>query len=93
MCFVDNENKLGEGAFGLVLKGKVEGMSDVVAVKTMKPRCEVDQFKGFMSELKIMMYIGRHPNVVALVGAHTDKIKESKIKKGRIKIMKLLYYY
>ncbi|XP_021946144.2 fibroblast growth factor receptor 2 [Folsomia candida] len=73
---IDNENKLGEGAFGLVLKGKVEGMSDVVAVKTMKPRCEVDQFKGFMSELKIMMYIGRHPNVVALVGAHTDKIKE-----------------
>ncbi|XP_035702908.1 uncharacterized protein LOC118434171 isoform X2 [Folsomia candida] len=73
---IDRENKLGEGEFGLVVKGKVEGIPEVVAVKTIKPRCEVNQFKGFMSELKIMIYIGKHPFVVGLIGAHTDKIKE-----------------
>lgn len=61
-----------------MVKGKVEGIPEVVAVKTIKPRCEVNQFKGFMSELKIMIYIGKHPFVVGLIGAHTDKIKESK---------------
>ncbi|CAL8090050.1 unnamed protein product [Orchesella dallaii] len=73
---IDTENCLGKGAFGTVLKGRVEGISDVVAVKTINNDCEVNRFKGFLSELKIMIYIGRHPNIVSLIGASTEKIKE-----------------
>ncbi|ODN04986.1 Vascular endothelial growth factor receptor 3 [Orchesella cincta] len=73
---IDTENCLGKGAFGTVLKGRVEGISDVVAVKTVNNDCEVNRFKGFLSELKIMIYIGRHPHIVSLIGASTEKIKE-----------------
>lgn len=75
----DTENILGKGAFGTVLKGRVEGVSSVVAVKTVNSDCEVSRFKGFLSELKIMIYIGKHPNIVSLIGASTEKIQESKL--------------
>lgn len=78
LCAIDSENMLGKGAFGTVLKGRVEGIKDFVAVKTVNSSCEVNQFKGFLSELKIMIFIGKHPNIVSLIGASTEKIKESK---------------
>lgn len=69
---------LGSGAFGTVLKGTLEGYDNFVAIKTVNPRCEVTHFKGFLSELKILMYIGKHPYIVGLIGAYIEKIKESK---------------
>jgi hypothetical protein len=39
---------------------------------------EVTYFKTLLSEVKIMAYIGKHPNIVTLVGACTQNIRKSK---------------
>ncbi|XP_031550328.1 uncharacterized protein LOC116287775 isoform X2 [Actinia tenebrosa] len=61
--------KIGEGQFGIVLKGTLttsEGPVKV-AIKTIKG---VDRFemKDFMQEMDMMKEIGHHPNVVSLLG-------------------------
>ncbi len=80
MCrFLDEHDILGSGAFGLVLRGKLSGHPEEVAIKTIKPFSAISYFKALLSELKIMVYIGKHENVVTLIGAYTGKIKESKL--------------
>jgi serine/threonine protein kinase len=71
---------LGKGHFGLVLKGvlkdgKQTGRVDV-AVKTIKTKTDVHGLKSLLSELKIMATIGKHQNVVNLVGACTKRIEK-----------------
>ncbi|KAF7643613.1 hypothetical protein LDENG_00236530, partial [Lucifuga dentata] len=64
---------LGSGAFGRVVEATVSGLlhsesTTKVAVKMLKSgsRCE-----SLMSELKVMLHLGRHLNVVNLLGACT----------------------
>lgn len=50
-----------------------------VAVKMVKPNADESHFKALMSELKIMVHLGKHINVVNLVGACTKNLaKKSK---------------
>ncbi|XP_043065334.1 vascular endothelial growth factor receptor 1 isoform X14 [Drosophila ficusphila] len=66
---------LGDGAFGEVYKGEAKGIlagepSTVVAVKTVKGS-DPQSVKALVSELKIMIHLGKHLNVVNLLGACT----------------------
>jgi serine/threonine protein kinase len=72
-CGLDKRILLGSGAFGQVYKGTIDD-SDV-AFKTTKST-QVSQLKNFLSEVKIMIHIGKHPNVVGIVGAYTAEIRD-----------------
>jgi len=76
--------QLGSGAFGVVFKADAIGIIDkdtttTVAVKMVKPNTDPSYIKALASELKIMVHLGRHLNVVNLLGAYTGNINKSKI--------------
>ncbi|XP_058505209.1 vascular endothelial growth factor receptor 3 isoform X1 [Solea solea] len=67
---------LGHGAFGKVIEASIYGISksnslDTVAVKMLKDGSTASEHKALMSELKILIHIGNHLNVVNLLGACT----------------------
>ena len=67
---------MGSGAFGRVLKAEASGILSseavtTVAVKMVKPQADITYMKALMAELKIMMHIGKHLNIVNLLGAST----------------------
>jgi len=63
---------LGSGHFGKVFKGVVKEKD--VAIKQPKKGCPKSAFKSILCEIKILCYIGTHPNVFRLVGAYTQKV-------------------
>ncbi|XP_062249513.1 vascular endothelial growth factor receptor 3 [Platichthys flesus] len=67
---------LGHGAFGKVIEASICGISKsnslhTVAVKMLKDGSTASEHKALMSELKILIHIGNHLNVVNLLGACT----------------------
>uniref|UniRef100_A0A8C3A4X6 Vascular endothelial growth factor receptor 3 n=1 Tax=Cyclopterus lumpus TaxID=8103 RepID=A0A8C3A4X6_CYCLU len=67
---------LGHGAFGKVIEASIYSISksnslDTVAVKMLKDGATASEHKALMSELKILIHIGNHLNVVNLLGACT----------------------
>uniref|UniRef100_A0A4W4F4T7 Vascular endothelial growth factor receptor 3 n=1 Tax=Electrophorus electricus TaxID=8005 RepID=A0A4W4F4T7_ELEEL len=67
---------LGHGAFGKVIEASVYGNDKksslgTVAVKMLKEGATASEHKALMSELKILIHIGNHLNVVNLLGACT----------------------
>ncbi|XP_059820119.1 receptor-type tyrosine-protein kinase FLT3 isoform X1 [Hypanus sabinus] len=69
-------NVLGSGAFGKVIEATAYGISKVdvpvkVAVKMLKEKCESSEKDALMSELKMMIHMGNHENIVNLLGACT----------------------
>ncbi|KAM6977833.1 vascular endothelial growth factor receptor 3 [Aplochiton taeniatus] len=67
---------LGHGAFGKVIEASIYGHTkhnslDTVAVKMLKEGSTASEHKALMSELKILIHIGHHLNVVNLLGACT----------------------
>ncbi|XP_016895031.1 vascular endothelial growth factor receptor 3 [Cynoglossus semilaevis] len=67
---------LAPGAFGKVIEASIHGISkssgpDTVAVKMLKDGATASEHKALMSELKILIHIGNHLNVVNLLGACT----------------------
>ncbi|KAL3970419.1 hypothetical protein ACER0C_025938 [Sarotherodon galilaeus] len=64
---------LGSGAFGRVVEATISGLinshSTKAAVKMVKPRS--DAVQSLMSELKVLVHLGPHLNVVNLLGACT----------------------
>lgn len=78
MCF-----KIGSGAFGRVVLATAVGILEwepktTVAVKMCKPPVTKPQLVGLMSEIKIMLHLGKHLNVVNLLGACTMELSKSK---------------
>lgn len=78
------EEKLGSGAYGLVLKGIARGLfpgeeETIVAVKTLQPNADISYFKSILIELKIMSVIGRHAHIVNLLGACTTDIRKREV--------------
>ncbi|XP_078259171.1 receptor-type tyrosine-protein kinase FLT3-like [Rhinoraja longicauda] len=68
---------LGSGAFGKVVEATAYGISKVdipvkVAVKMLKEKYERPEKDALMSELKMMIHMGSHENVVNLLGACTN---------------------
>ncbi|XP_078050783.1 macrophage colony-stimulating factor 1 receptor-like [Augochlora pura] len=71
--------QLGSGAFGVVLKAEALGICEGEAVTTvavkMVRRCpNLLYISALASELKIMIHLGKHLNVVNLLGACTKNI-------------------
>ncbi|XP_045441719.1 vascular endothelial growth factor receptor 3 isoform X2 [Pipistrellus kuhlii] len=67
---------LGHGAFGKVVEASAFGIHkgsscDTVAVKMLKEGATASEHRALMSELKILIHIGNHLNVVNLLGACT----------------------
>jgi len=77
--------QLGSGAFGRVMKADAVGIipqepCSTVAVKMVKANADESHIKALMSELKIMVHLGQHVNVVNLLGACTEHLaKRSKL--------------
>jgi serine/threonine protein kinase len=71
----DTKDMLGSGQFAVVLKGVLTGND--VAIKIPKSCADIIYFKSLLSEIKIMIHIGIHPHIVALMGACTEEIQES----------------
>ncbi|KAL4660156.1 vascular endothelial growth factor receptor 1 isoform X1 [Arapaima gigas] len=70
------EKPLGQGAFGKVMQASAFGISNsssckTVAVKMLKDGATPSEHKALMTELKILIHIGHHLNVVNLLGACT----------------------
>lgn len=75
--------QLGAGAFGIVVKAVAKGIvhyeeESTVAVKMVKPNADNEVMRALISELKIMVHLGQHVNVVNLLGAVTKDIAKSK---------------
>ncbi|XP_014609483.1 PREDICTED: vascular endothelial growth factor receptor 1 isoform X2 [Polistes canadensis] len=71
--------QLGSGAFGVVMKAEAQGISDgetitTVAVKMVRRTTDPTYVRALASELKIMVHLGKHLNVVNLLGACTKNI-------------------
>ncbi|XP_038066559.1 tyrosine-protein kinase receptor Tie-1-like [Patiria miniata] len=67
---------LGEGNFGEVRDGavKVGGKISKAAIKTLKANASENDRQNFMEEFRTLTKVGRHPNVVSILGAcqHED---------------------
>lgn len=75
--------QLGSGAFGVVMKGTAKGILEeeavtTVAVKMVKRNADHTFIKALASELKIMVHLGKHLNVVNLLGACTKNVAKRK---------------
>uniref|UniRef100_A0A8C1IMU1 receptor protein-tyrosine kinase n=1 Tax=Cyprinus carpio TaxID=7962 RepID=A0A8C1IMU1_CYPCA len=69
---------LGRGAFGQVVEATAYGIEKAttcttVAVKMLKEGATTSEYRALMSELKILIHIGHHLNVVNLLGACTKQ--------------------
>ena len=72
---------LGEGFFGKVVKAKMtkNESKTTVAVKTLHSNPERIAVENLMSELKIMIHLGSHPNIVNILGAITTKLPNQEL--------------
>ncbi len=75
---------LGSGEYGRVLKARARGIFadqnwSTVAVKTLKLNPEREKLNALMSELKILIFIGKHPNLVNLLGACTERLHDMEL--------------
>ncbi|KAG8190869.1 hypothetical protein JTE90_010294 [Oedothorax gibbosus] len=75
---------LGQGAFGRVVKAEAIGLVDgeastTVAVKMLKEASDVDQKKALIAELKILIHVGKHLNIVNLLGAVTTNLRKGEL--------------
>ncbi|XP_078038597.1 PDGF- and VEGF-receptor related [Augochlora pura] len=71
--------QLGSGAFGVVLKAEAQGICEsepvtTVAVKMVRRATNLTYVRALTSELKILVHLGKHLNVVNLLGACTKNI-------------------
>jgi FMS-like tyrosine kinase 1 len=78
------EKRLGSGAFGVVTKGIAQNIlpyetETVVAVKTVSTTADNEAFGALITELKIMVHLGKHLNIVNLLGAVTKKIAKREL--------------
>ncbi|XP_040570553.1 vascular endothelial growth factor receptor 1 [Lepeophtheirus salmonis] len=75
---------LGSGEFGYVKLAQAIGLIPgesitTVAVKSVKPNSDDSYFQILVGELKIMTYLGKHLNIVNLLGAVTSGIDRKEV--------------
>ncbi|XP_019628266.1 PREDICTED: fibroblast growth factor receptor 2-like [Branchiostoma belcheri] len=65
--------RIGRGQFGEVRLGEVRnrGVTTTVAVKTLRDSASDGNKKDLLGELEILVTVGRHDNIISLVGACT----------------------
>ena len=69
------------GQFGQVFKAKrnYNNKQITVAVKTLRSNPERTEVENLMSELKIMIHLGSHDNIVNVIGACTKKLPDQEL--------------
>ncbi|XP_023245092.1 vascular endothelial growth factor receptor 1-like [Copidosoma floridanum] len=78
------DKQLGSGAFGVVYKAEAyrilpnESVT-TVAVKTIRKNADSMYLSALAKELKIMVYLGQHLNVINLLGACTKNIAKREL--------------
>jgi Protein tyrosine and serine/threonine kinase len=75
--------QMGKGEFGVVHRAIARNIlpdeeETVVAAKMMKNKLNLQSMQALQAELKIMKRLGRHLNVLSMLGAVTDNIIMSK---------------
>ena len=75
---------MGSEAFGRVVKGEAIGLKQeqpvtVVAVKMVRSTADTTVLESLVGELKIMINLGSHLNVVNFMGACTDISKGTSV--------------
>ncbi|XP_070490956.1 vascular endothelial growth factor receptor 1-like [Chironomus tepperi] len=78
------KKQLGAGAFGIVIEAIATGIvvyepETVVAVKMVKKQAGNEVIKALVSELKILIHLGQHLNIVNLLGAVTKDIAKREL--------------
>ncbi|XP_064099466.1 vascular endothelial growth factor receptor 2-like [Macrobrachium nipponense] len=76
--------QLGAGAFGRVVKATVSNLEHgiqktAVALKMSKMQADTTQITALTQELKIMIHIGKHLNIVNLMGAYTANVGKGEL--------------
>ena len=77
---------LGSGTFGLVVKAEAQRIisnesTTTVAVKMVHiDKTEAVYIRALVSELKILIHLGNHVNIVNLLGACTETVLKGKYK-------------
>ncbi|PFX15764.1 Fibroblast growth factor receptor 1 [Stylophora pistillata] len=64
---------LGEGAFGRVIRAEAVGLGCTVAVKMLKEDATDQELMDLVSEMKVMKTIGKHKNIINLLGVCTQE--------------------
>ncbi|XP_065071591.1 fibroblast growth factor receptor 4-like isoform X2 [Rhopilema esculentum] len=72
------QSLLGEGAFGRVMKGISNGLpgnpdATVVAIKMLKEDATDHDLSDLISEMEVMKMIGKHKNIINLIGVCTQE--------------------
>ena len=69
------------GQFGQVFKAKLtrNGEKTTVAVKTLRNNPERIEVENLISELKIMIHLGSHDNIVNVIGACTKRLPDQEL--------------
>lgn len=49
-----------------------------VAVKTVKSDASIEYLKALLKETKVMIYIGKHPNIAEFVGCCTKNLEKGR---------------
>jgi serine/threonine protein kinase len=70
--------RLGEGAFGLVVKGEATGLDTktaptTVAVKMLKKDATDREMTDLVREMETMKSIGKNKNIINLLGCCTQR--------------------
>ena len=68
---------IGKGNFGQVIRGLYN--HKLVAIKTPRDFFNISQYKSLIGELKILSYVGSHPNIVNLIGACTTGLGKGEL--------------
>ncbi|XP_049548172.1 platelet-derived growth factor receptor alpha-like [Anopheles darlingi] len=81
---IEFSKQLGHGAFGIVMKATASNImvheeSTTVAVKMLKHKNDNQAIRALVLELKIMIHLGQHLNVVNLLGAVTKNIAKREL--------------
>ncbi|CAL8128742.1 unnamed protein product [Orchesella dallaii] len=72
---IDYTKLLGSGAFGFVYKGRIHDLGKDCAFKLTQASCSIATLKGLLSEIKILSYLGKHENIVSLIGSYTEELR------------------
>jgi len=70
---------VGVGSTGIIYQGKYK--SKTVAIKTLKPGADIPSLRSLLTEVKVQIYLGQHENTVNLIGAVTNRLYQSKLRK------------
>ncbi|KFB51903.1 hypothetical protein ZHAS_00020064 [Anopheles sinensis] len=76
--------KIGEGEYGLVRMAQAKDIMvhepfTTVAVKQMKNCKRASLIQGMISEIKMMILVGQHLNIVNFLGAVTENIRNNEL--------------